>query len=177
MSALIRLFWDICIFRRGPQDVPYSQFLFGSLLFIKLTFELATFFIPDGMGSTLPATTVIPYIVVDALASIAAIYAILWLHGHRDRAIQTLTTTLGVDIIIGMAQLPFKFLASSAGTQINMLAMFYLGTMVIFVWELSVYSHVFRQALSTSIFRAGGYALLLFIMSFVIYYQMIPVTS
>jgi len=177
MSALIRLFWDICTFQRGPQDTPHSPFLFGVLLFIKLVFELATFFIPDGTGTILPLSNIIPYLLADAAISIGVIYLILWTHGHTGRALQTLTATLGVDIIIGFAQLPFKFLANAAGDQMNMLAMFYLGTMVIFIWELAVYSHIFRHALSTSIFRAGGYALLLFILSFVVYYQMLPVAG
>ena len=58
-----------------------------------------------------------------------------------------------------------------------MLAMFYLGTMMIFIWELGIYSHIFRHALATSIFRAGGYALLLFVLSFVVYAQMLPVAA
>jgi hypothetical protein len=177
MSALIRLFWDICTFQRGPQDTPYSPFLFGSLLLVKLAFEFATFFIPDGNGTTIPASIVIPYLLVDAALSMGVVYLVLWIHGRATRSLQTITTTLGVDIILGFAQLPFKFLAGSAGDQTNMLVMFYLGTMVIFMWELGVYTNIFRQALSTSIFRAGGYALLLFILSFVIYDQMIPVAS
>ena len=177
MSALIRLFWDICTFQRGPQDTPYSPFLFGSLLFVKLAFEFATFFIPDGNGTTLPVTSIVPYLLADAVISMGVIFLILWTHGHAERTLQTLMATLGADIILGIAQLPFKFLASSAGGQTNMLTMFYLGVIVIFLWELGVYSHIFRHALSTTIFKAGGYALLLFILSFVIYDQMLPVAS
>jgi hypothetical protein len=177
MSALIRLFWDICTFQRGPQDTPYSPFLLGSLLLIKLVFEFATFFIPDGTGTTLPVSSVVPYLLVDAAVSIGMIFLILWTHGYVARSLQTITATLGVDIILGLAQLPFKFLANAAGNQSEMLVMFYLGTMVIFMWELGVYSHIFRHALATSIFKAGGYALLLFILSFVVYDQMLPVAS
>ncbi|MEJ2389925.1 MAG: hypothetical protein P8019_00810 [Gammaproteobacteria bacterium] len=177
MSALIRLFWDICIFQRGPQDVPYSPFLLAILLVIKLSFEFATFLIPDAKGGTLPLGTVIPYLLVDAGASILFVYFILWIHGRAVRGVQTITTTLGIDIIIGLAQLPLQYLASSAGNQPNMLGLFYLGTMAVFVWELAIYTHVIRHALSTSIFRAGGYALLLFILGFVVNYQMIPVSG
>ena len=177
MSALIRLFWGVCIFQRGPQDTPYSPFLFGALLVLNLGYGFALFLISDGSGVTLPASSVIPYLLADVASSMGAVYLILWIHGHTARSLQTITTLLGAELIIGIAQLPFKFLASTAGEQPNMLAMFYLGTMVIFMWELAVYTHIFRHALSTSIFRAGGYALLLFILSFVVYYQMLPVAS
>ena len=111
------------------------------------------------------------------MSSLGVIYLVLWLHGYASRGLQTITATLGVDIVLGLAQLPFKFLASTAGNQTNMLALFYLGSMVIFIWELAVYSNLFRHALSTSIFRAGGYALLLFILNIYVNYQMIPVTG
>ena len=175
MSALIRLFWDICTFQRGPQDTPYSPFLFGSLLLINLGIEFATFLIPDAKGATTPVSSVIPYLLVDAVSAMGLAYLALWVHGRAARSLQTITTLLGADIFISVAQLPFNFLASSASDQVNLQAMFYLGTMVISLWELAVYTHIFRHALSTSIFRAGGYALLMFILSFVVYYQMLPV--
>ena len=175
MSALIRLFWDICTFQRGPQDTPYSTFLFGSLLLINLALEFATFLVPDGKGVTTPVSRVIPYLLVDAVSSMGLVYLALWIHGHAARTLQTITTLLGVGIVITIAQLPLNFLASNAGDQVNMQTMFYLGTMAVFIWQLALYTHIFRHALSTSIFRAGGYALLMFILSFVVYYQMLPV--
>lgn len=177
MSALIRLFWDICIFRRAPQDVPYSSFLLGILLLVKLVFEFVAYQIPDANGMTLPTSVVVPYLLVDAAATIVFIYLILWFHGHTARSVQTITASLGVDIIVGVAQLPLQYLASAVGTQPGMVGLFYMGSMAIFVWELAVYTYVIRHALSTSVFRAGGYALLLFILGFVINFNMIPVGS
>jgi hypothetical protein len=177
MSALIRLFWDICTFQRGPQDTPYSPFLLASLLLVKLAIELAMYIIPDGKGATLPLSIVVPYLLVDAMASMGMIYLVLWLHGHAARSLQTITAMLGVDVILVLAQVPFKFLAGTAGHQPNMLGLFWLGTIVLLFWELAVYSNIFRHALSTSIFRAGGYALLLFILSIYVNYQMLPVSG
>jgi hypothetical protein len=175
MSALIRLFWDICTFQRGPQDTPYSPFLFGALLFINLALGFATFLVPDGKGVTTPVSSAISYLLVDAVSSMGLVYLALWLHGHTARSLQTITTLLGIGIVITVAQLPLNFLASNAGDQVNMQTMFYLGTMVIFIWQLALYTQIFRQALSTTIFRAGGYALLMYILSFVVYFQMLPV--
>ncbi|MBI1422489.1 MAG: hypothetical protein GC149_03410 [Gammaproteobacteria bacterium] len=177
MLALIRLFWDICTFRRGPQDVPHSFFLLGSLLLVKLAIELVIFYIPNGTGATLSLSAVVPYMLADAAIAMGVVYLIVWLNGYAARGLQTVTATVGVDIVLTIAQLPFKYLVSSAGNQADKVAIFYFGTMLIFLWELGIYSHVFRHALSTSIFKAGGYALLCFILSFVIYYQMLPVAG
>ena len=175
MSALIRLFWDICTFKRGPQDTPYSPFLFTSLLLINLGFEFVMFLVPDGKGLTPPTSSVIAYLLVDAASMIGLVYLALWTNGRTARGLQTITSILGADILISVVQLPLNFLVSAASNQAYMPTLFYLGTMLIFIWELVVYTHIFRHALSTSIFRAGGYALLMFVLSFVVYYQMLPV--
>ena len=36
MRALFNLFLDICLFRRGPQDVPASPLLFGLAMLVYL---------------------------------------------------------------------------------------------------------------------------------------------
>lgn len=177
MSALIRLFLGICTFKRGPQDVPYSPFLLGFILVVKLLFEFATSLIPDSKGATLPVGTVVSLLFVDTGFIILFVYIVLWLNGRTARSVQTITTMLGVDLIVDLAKLPLQYLASSAGNQPSMLGLFYIGSMAVFVWELMIFSHVFRHALSTTIFRAGGYALLLFVLGLVISLQLIPVSN
>lgn len=177
MLALIRLFWDICTFQRGPQDTPHSSFLFGLLLVLDLVLGFLSLLIPDNKGLTHPLSQTIPYILVDELITMGFVMLTLWTRGYLSRAVKTITTMLAVDIILGLAHMPFGVLAATAGHQVNMLGLFYLGTMVILLWQLAVYSHIFRHALSVSIFRAGGYSLVLFILSLLIRAQMLPVTG
>lgn len=177
MSALIRLFWDICTFRRGPQDTPYSSALFGILLMINLAYGYVSFLIPDGKGGSPSATVILPFLLVHTVLTLGMVYLVLWMHGRAARSVQTITAMLGADMLIGFARLPFLFLAAQTGEQVNLLVMLYLGFMVTIGWELAVHTHIFRHALSTTIFRGGAYALLLFALSLVIHYQMLPVAS
>jgi hypothetical protein len=177
MSALIRLFWSICIFQRGPQDVPYSPFLFGGALLINILFGLFALMIPDYHGATQPLARVIFFLVVATLISVGFVIMVLWVHGHVSRSLQTLTTMLAADTITGLAQIPFSLLVSVAGNNGALVLLFYLGMMAALMWQLAVYTHIFRHALSVSVFRGGAYALVLFILSLMIQAQMLPVTK
>lgn len=175
MLALIRLFWDICTFRRGPQDVPYSPFIFTVLLIINLSLGLVSLFIPDNRGETHSLSQILPFLVVATLMTIFYVILVLWAHGHVARTLQTLTTMFATDTLLGIVQLPFSFLAAVAGKQMMLILIFYLGMMGLLMWQLAVYTHIFRQALSASVFRGGSYALILFVLSIMIQAMMLPV--
>jgi hypothetical protein len=175
MSALIRLFWDICTFKRGPQDIPYSSALFALLLIINFVYNFSTLLIPDNKGATHSPGEIIAYLLVDAIVSIGIVLLILWTHHRFARSLQTLTALSAADLIIGIADLPFLILASTAGNQVNLIFVFYLGFMVLLIWQLAVYTHILRHALSGGVFQGGGYALLLFVLSLLVHSQMLPV--
>lgn len=177
MSALIRLFWNICIFRRGPQDVPHSPFLLGTLLVINIVFGFFALMIPDYNGLRHPLTQILSFLVVATLISMGFVIMVLWVHGHVSRTLQTLTAMQAADTIIGLAQLPFSLMVSFVGKNGSLVVLFYLGTMAALLWQLAVYTHIFRHALSCSIFRGGAYALVLFILSMMIQAQMLPVSN
>lgn len=177
MSALIRLFWNICLFRRGPQDTPYSPTLFGILLILNLAFDFVALLVPDTKGETLPLSLVIPFLLAQFLMLLTVVNLVLWMHGHSARVLQTLTTMFGVEIILDLALVPLQVLAMFLGEQSALVAFFYLGLMAFFIWSLAIHTHIFRHALSTSIFTAGSYALMLFILSLVIRFQMLPVSG
>ena len=40
MQQLAMLFWEICVLRKGPQDVPASHIIFGLLLVLGLIVDL-----------------------------------------------------------------------------------------------------------------------------------------
>lgn len=178
MSSLLRLFWDICTFRRGPQDTPYSPFLFGLLLVVYLAFGLGTYLLPDSRGVTHPLIQIIAYLLVDAIIWMSLVFLILRAYGFATRSLQTITSLLAVEIILNFVQLPFVLIVSGASSQtVGTSLINIFGTMLILLWELAIYTHIFRNALSTSIFKAGGFALVLFVVSIVINFQMLPVPN
>lgn len=177
MFALIRLFWDICTFQRGPQDTPYSQFLLGMMLVLEFALGALTLLIPNSKDMTHALSQIVAYVLADMLLTIGFVILVLWVHSKTMRVVQTITTLFATDILLGIIQLPFIFVAMAAGNQVNMLGMYYLGSIIILMWQLGVYSHIFRHALSISIFRGGGFALVLFFLGMYLHAVMLPVAN
>lgn len=177
MLVLIRLFWNICLLKRGPQDVPYSVFLLAGMLTIDMLIGLVIYLIPDALGTVHSTGRVFIYLLANNLSFMAAIYVILSLHGRTARSLQTISAMLGVDIILNLMHTPILLLASSAKQHPAISLLFVLGAMAIFVWEMVAYSHILKQALAISMLRAGGYALLLFVLYLVINYLSFPVSQ
>lgn len=175
MLSLLRLFWEICKFKRGPQDVPYSSFLFGALLTIDLILGMLILLIPDYKGHTLPLSIILPYILADAGVTISFVFLVLWGHGHTRRLMQTLCSMLGIDILFGAVHAPISMLAVSAGDQSGILGFFYMATILMLMWQLIINSNIFRHAVSASIFLGGTYAVVLFFLSLYLRSLMLPV--
>ncbi|QJD30424.1 hypothetical protein [Methylococcus geothermalis] len=136
--ALIRLFIEICLFRRGPQDVPSSMLLFwlvaGAYLlvgFILLGLEVAW----------LPA-------IVESLVELAMLLGFVWLllalFKKTPRWQKTATAMLGSDVVISTPAIPLVgwTLAVPDATAIHLLL---FGMML---WHVAVVAHIFRHALS-----------------------------
>jgi len=176
MLALIRLFWNICLLKRGPQDVPYSAFLLAGMLTIDMLIGLVIYMIPDAKGTVHPIGRVFVYLLANNFSFMGAIYIILSVHGRTARSLQTISAMFGVDIILNLLHTPILLLASNAKSHPAISLLFVFGAMAIFVWEMVAYSHVLRQALAISMLKAGGYALLLFVLYLVVNFLTFPVT-
>jgi len=175
MLALIRLFWKICTLQRGPQDVPYSVFLFASLVLLDLLIGMLIFKIPDAGGADHPFGKILAFLLADKASFIGAVYVIMSVHNRTKRGLQTLTAATGIDVILNLLHLPFVLLASGAKGHPGVSTLFVFGTMAIFIWQIVAYSHIFRNALGISMFKAGGYALFLFVLYMVVISLMFPV--
>jgi hypothetical protein len=176
MSALVRLFFSIALFRKGPQDVPYSPFLLVSLFILTFSIELLTHLIPSIKEQAIEFPILLRYLLIKHAVTITVIYLIFKLHGHVRRFTQSLTTMFGVDVLMSAIFLPINFLLvfaainESAGFVIlgSLLYMFLLG------WNLFIYMHIFRHALSVSPLYGGMLSLALFALGITLVDLLIP---
>ncbi len=147
MYVLVRPFVQVCLFRRGPQDLPPSTLL---LALVALAYVLVT------------TVMVLPYfpILVCALhalldLAILALYTwlILRLGGHSRRWLQTLIALAGGSTVLSALMLPLLY--NAKGGIAPVLALLYL---LLAGWLLILYAHIFRVALSA---RSLGLGMLL----------------
>lgn len=111
MLRLLRTFFDIALWRKGPQDLPPSASLALLVLAVYVGVEFAGVQLFD-----LSLRTTVVFIGVNVLMLCAWLWLVLAFFGRSQRFVQTITATLGVgvivlllDIAIRGAQLAFGF--------------------------------------------------------------------
>jgi hypothetical protein len=94
MKELIRLFVQIAILRRGPQDLPASPLLLGlaGLACLAVSFVVAAVLPPvQGWAAQIPA---------DMLFTLVWYVLLLRIAGRPERTLQTLTALFGLQAVL-----------------------------------------------------------------------------
>lgn len=141
MREFIQLFWQICQFKKGPQDVPESRGLYylsiccyaiTSLFITKINMNWSIAIINSLIGFML---------------LLGFVWAVLKYNGKQERFYPTATALFGVDAFITACSLPvfaavvFKFQPGVA----------FLFLVLLLIWNWAVMANIFRLALSSSI--------------------------
>jgi hypothetical protein len=153
--ALIKLFVDIVLFRKGPQDVPASQLLLGLCLLAYLLIGEVMLLLEE----TLLRATL--QVLLDAAILTGFVTITLKIAGFGARILQTLTALLAVDALISILAFPVMISVSSGAERGG--GYLLVGLMV---WHLAVMAHIFRHALSRSLWVGYAVAMLYTLMSF-----------
>jgi hypothetical protein len=135
---LIVLFVDICLFKKGPQDVPASRLLFGLALAAYWVVGIALLSLhSDWLEAVGQAVT-------ESLLLLVFCWVLLRLTNRLSRLLQTTTALLATDALISLpgALLLSWWLArpDAAGLQ--------FGLVALTIWHLAVISQVLRLAVS-----------------------------
>ena len=153
MGALLDLFLDICLLRKGPQDVPESPALLKSTL---AAYGLASLLVQ--VVSVSPLTALFQAC-LDLGLLVGLTYAVLQVMGFPGRFTQTLTALAGTGALLGFVIFPVTIWMDrdiGAGVQSGWPALLFLAWLI---WSIAVVTHVLRHALSTSVPMAALYTL------------------
>jgi hypothetical protein len=135
---LIVLFIDICLFKKGPQDVPASRLLFGLALLAYWAVGILLLGLQsDWLEAVVQAVT-------ESLLLLAFCWGVLFVANKRPRFVQTTTTLLATDALISLpgALLLSWWLARPEAQGLQ------LGLLALTLWHLAVIAQVLRLALS-----------------------------
>lgn len=157
MRALFDLFFDICLLRRGPQDVPVASSLFFLCL---LAYLLAGYMAL--LASIAAATPISAFVVIvlDTLLISALCYGVLRVLQHSERWQQTLTALWGCGALLQLIALPlgiwFDRAVSSESPMAEIPLLLSFG---ILFWSLAVTAHILRHAFDVTFVLGLSYAL------------------
>ncbi len=142
MLEIIRAFVDICLFRRGPQDLPAS----GFLLYLTLGAYAGSNFLL-ALGTYTPAAAAMASLADTALLA-ALTLSLLYLHGRAARVRQTLAALAGTGTVLAVLALPpiYWFTVQAAQGELSFPS---LVVLALVVWSLAVIAHIIRHALGT----------------------------
>jgi len=162
MLELARLFISIALFRKGPQDVPYSLFLLALFFTINFSVEIFNHLVAETEAKDIEFLVFIRYMIISNIVFILAVYSLFKFHGHQKRFVQCLTTMFGIDLLVVIVFTFLNLLAVLTGDKQVLPLVSLLVLFVVFIWYLFAYMHILRQGLSVSPLYAGMLSLALF---------------
>ncbi len=158
MSFLLQLFKDICLFKKGPEDTPSSInlliFLFITNLFSEIILGLSVYSLSFIMSAILSIISVV----------VLVLYTVFWLYIFKlkSRILQTITAFLGISLFMNVCfLLPMLTL-----WKLNIISesTFGFSTIIFLMWSLSIYVHIYKNALSISLFQSIALTITSFIL-------------
>jgi len=154
MLQLIRAWFDICLLRKAPQELPASAYLLGLALCCY------------GMVSVLVSSQSYPFIQALLLAAVDLgllvlfVWSLLYLQRKTARINQTLSALAGTGSLMGVFALPL-LLAIGPETAAEPVPVPLLSLwLLLLFWNLLVMAHIVRHALSSSFAIGFGISLL-----------------
>lgn len=111
MQQFLRIFIDIVLWRRGPQDLPASGLLLAITLAAYVLVGVVQLALLDE-----PVATWLVYLVADPALLSLFVWLLLRLYGHPERFQQTATAVLGTGALLGVVlYLPLQILVTGSG--------------------------------------------------------------
>lgn len=169
--VLARLFWDICLFRRGPEDAPASRSLMTATLFVYAAAGLVILSFDYDASAAIPAT------LIDTLFLMASAVVLLLLFRRPHRMRQTITALAGCGALISALAIPLQAWRSygiAHHLDVSMPELLLLG---LFGWIVMVNARVFQRAIESNLTTAAIVALVQIILSQQLINLALPVTT
>ena len=142
MLRLILVFVDIMLHRRGPEDLPSSQFLVWLMLAVATAVDLAISIANGGTAREAAVVVLIQFL------DVWFVWALLRTFNRQRRFRQTMCALLGTETILNLAGAPLVPLltASAAASTEPQITLPLLLTALLGVWSIDIAAFVFARA-------------------------------
>lgn len=169
MSGLLKLFVDIALLRRGPQEVPASPVLLAGTVG-------AYFAVSALVSSVLPP---LPgrwfwHLLVDIAFTLAWYVLLLRLFNRGERILQTTTAVFGYQALLAPLWIAAAWMIGRFQNDTTILFFVSLLGVGMLVWILAVNGHILRAALEWPLAGCIGIVLLQLALSQLLLVQLFP---
>jgi hypothetical protein len=161
---ILRLFLDLCLFRKGPEDTPASPFLLAlTLLGYALVGLLILSF------QTGPDVALLQ-VVVEGGLNLAFLRVLLGVVRKPHRFVQAAIALMGTDALISLLALPLLLAQGVAAVG----GMVHLPLLVMMVWNVAVSGMILGRAISRPLSVGVAVALLYTVASILLMAKLFP---
>ena len=164
MFDIIKLVFDICLFKKGPQDLPYSKWLLQLLLVVYVSIRVLMLSIHFAW------LDVLLQVIVEIVLVAGFIWMMLSVARKQGRFYQVVCAVLGTDALISFFSLPgIATLETGQGGLLVFLVM-----LVLIVWHWTVTGHIISNALEKPLSFSLGLAFLYLLGSYQVMALLFP---
>jgi hypothetical protein len=164
MFDIIKLLFDICLFKKGPQDLPYSVWLLRLLLVVYVSVRVLM------LSIHFDSLNVLLQVIVEIFLVAGFFWTLLYLARKPGRFYQALSAVLGTDALISFFALPG---IASMETGQGGLGVF-LVMLGLISWHWAVTGHIIRNTLEQSLSFSLGLAFLYLLGSYQVMALLFP---
>jgi hypothetical protein len=154
VQALIRFFFELCLLRRAPQDLPASRPLVWTLVGAELLVGLLV-----GLAAGLHPATSLAQGLAELALTLGALYLALLLVRHPGRFDQAASALLGTGALLGLfAVLPLAMDATGS-EETDAAALGAVLLLALLVWSIAVTGHILRHTFGIGLAQGAAIAL------------------
>lgn len=141
MQALIFRFFDICLLRAGPQDLPSSLFLLRLVVVLSVIVGTLLNLQTEEFGQSLMIS------LFNVVWLTAFLYFSLQWRGKLTRFRQTVIAMMGTNVILGLLMMPFLYNLVAAEINNESAPVAFQFFLLLVVWDITVFAHIIRHSL------------------------------
>lgn len=174
MAALLRDVLDVCLLRRGPQDLPFSPRAVTGFAAALLGVQLVFAAYHDAGAAALAARALVTVLIL-----FGATLALLRFRAMENRASQTLLALAGTSLVFSLVMMPLALaLRPYLGNDNPPPAMMVVALAAVFAffWKLRVEAAIWRQALEIPLASAYLLTLALLMSEALLLLALVPAT-
>ncbi len=169
MTDLARLYADIALLRRGPQDVPASTLLLAITVIAYCAINLlVNWALPPSSDPWLPV------LLLDVVFTLAWYWTLLRLLRRPERVLQTTTAVFGFRAVLAPLLIGVEWLFRRFGTDQSWQLPLTATYIAVVVWMIAANSRVLKAALEWSTFQCVALVLLETIASGLLVLAIVP---
>ena len=168
MREVIRLYVQIALLRRGPQDLPASRLL--------LILTVCGYAAVNALVSSLlpPSTGWPPQLAIDVLFTLAWYAALLQLTGRSERFLQTATAVFGFQTVLSPLLIGSEWLMRRFGQDTTWQLPIAVAALALVIWLIAANSHVVKAALDWSSATSVALVILQIVASELLLFALFP---